>query len=294
MALKDLFRGRKAKGKPSPPTESYAVSDLIALGRLDDARRVLERRLKTNPRQHQVRLKLADLLIKQGRRAEAIDAYLEVTDGYASEGFYDKAHALLGKLSRLLPGEERIQMKLDRLELAQELDHRREVVSDAVVAAGKIKISSFTVQTLWRDIAKCSLVRELSETQLTKLFSQLAMEKLEENDRLVAAGEDRHEMFIVVQGEIAAQVLLASGKRTDLRTFSSGDIFGENALLKRKSWPSAYLAKRRTSLFRLDREGLENLLLGETDPRGLLDALRAQANDADVSRILSQLTGPGD
>ena len=97
-------------------------------------------------------------------------------------------------------------------------------------------------------------------------------------------------MFIIIQGEIAAQVLLATGKRTDLRTFSSGDIVGENALLKRASWPTAVIAKRKTSMFSLDRAGLEQLLVGESDPRGLLDTLRAQGNDQDVMAACAKLT----
>ncbi len=290
MALKDLFRGGKGRPRPSSRTESYSVSDLVAIGRLDEARTVLEERLKTNPRQHQVRLKLADLLMKQGKGADAVDCYLEVADGYASDGFYDKAHALLAKLARLLPNEAKILAKIERLEHAQELERRRAVIIQAVADGGKIKMSSFTIQSLWPDIAKCSLVEELNDDQLTRLFGQVGLEKVDDGDRLVSAGAERHEMFIVIQGEIAAQILLATGKRTDIRIFSSGDIVGENALLKRKSWPASYIARKRTSMFRLDREGLEMMLLGETDPRGLLDALRAQGNDVEVDQILSQLS----
>ena len=67
------------------------------------------------------------------------------------------------------------------------------------------------------------------------------------------------------------------------------DCLGENALLKRKAWPASYIAKKRTSMLRLDRNGLETLLLGEADPRGLLDALRAQGHDGNIDQILSQL-----
>lgn len=289
MALKDLFRGAKGRSRPAT-AHSYSVSDLIALGRLDEARAALEKQLKSNPRQHQVRLKLADLMMKQGQRADAVDVYLEVADGYAADGFFDKAHALLAKLTRLLPNEERLRAKIDRLERRQELERRREIVTAAVAAGGKIKMSSFTIQTLWPEIAKCSLVETLTEEQLTKLFSQLSIDKLVEGSRLVSAGADRHEMFIVIQGEVAAQILLATGKRTDIRVFHPGDIIGDNALLKRKAWPASYVAKKRTSMFRLDRDGLEHLLLGETDPRGLLDALRAQGHDGEVVQTLSRLS----
>ena len=294
MALKDLFRGGKPKPRTAAKTERYSVSDLVALGRLDEARETLEKRLKANPREHHTRLKLADLLMKQGKGADAMDVYLQVADGYSADGFFDKAHALLARLSRMLPGEAKLAAKLERLERAQELERRREVVTRAVVDAGRVKMSAFTLQTLWSDIAKCSLVEELSEPQVARLFSLVDLEKVAEDDRLVSAGADRHEMFIIIQGEIVAQVLLASGKRTDLRTFTSGDIVGENALLKRRAWPASYLARRRTTMFRLDRAGLENLLLGEADPRGLLDALRAQGHDDDVGQTLSQLsqTGP--
>ena len=228
--------------------------------------------------------------MKQGRGADAVDTYLDVADGYANDGFYDKAQALLSKLTRLLPDEQRIFKKIKRLDRAQELDRRRDLVTNAVAKGGRVKLSTFAVQHMWPSIAKCSLVEKLTREQVTRFFSHVDVVKVEEGEHLVSAGADRHEMFIVVQGEVAAQILLATGKRTDLRTYSSGDIIGENALLKKKSWPASYLAKRRTSMFRLDRRGLEALLLGETDPRGLHDALRCQKHDDDLDQALSQLT----
>ncbi len=271
----------------------HSVSDLIALGRVEEAEQRLRDRLKRNNRDHHARLKLADLLFKTDRRIDAVEEYMFVAEGYASDGFDDKAHALLIKLERLMPGEPKLTAKIERLEHAKEMERRCNLARKALLE-DLHGAHAFTVQQLAEKLDRCSLLEGLTEEQIQRLFRRLELVRMEEGEELVRRGGQREELLILLRGEIAAEVLLANGSRTAIRTFDSGKVIGDKALLERQPWAADYSVTRKAAALKLDRSGLEELLLGESDPRGLLDALRSQNSDGEVVEAVAGLSAPAE
>ncbi len=74
-----------------------------------------------------------------------------------------------------------------------------------------------------------------------------------------------------------------------IRSFTSGDIIGEGALLERGAWPAHYRVAEPITALRLTREGLEQTLVGNPDPRAFLEVLREQHHDRDVAATLRRL-----
>jgi len=285
VALKDWFRGR---GKED--AAQYTVDDLIALERFGEAEARLRTRLSISPRDLHARLKLADLLVRTSRSPEALDEYLVVADEYGRDGFYDKAHALLEKVGKLVPFDEKIRQKMKALDRAKKLERRREVVVEGILAAGWKggKVSPVELRRLLWDLASSPLFDRLNEGQLRRLFREMTIERLRPDDPLVGKGESREEIYLIAQGSIAVKTVLQNGQETVLRTFGAGDLIGDRALLEHRPWAADYQVEDRSALFKLDREGLEQVLTGEADPRGLLDALRIQRHDHTVaSKVLS-------
>ena len=81
----------------------------------------------------------------------------------------------------------------------------------------------------------------------------------------------------------------AGGQAVTVRSFTSGDIIGEAALLERGTWPADYRAAEPVTALKLTREGLERCLVGNPDPRGFLETLREQHNDRDVAATVRRL-----
>ena len=69
----------------------------------------------------------------------------------------------------------------------------------------------------------------------------------------------------------------------------AGDVIGERALFGRQPWPAVYVASSKALALVLDRGSMEKALTGEDDPRGLLEALRADRNDEDVQRAVAKI-----
>ncbi|MCP4204914.1 MAG: cyclic nucleotide-binding domain-containing protein [bacterium] len=290
MALKDWLNSMtsaagKASSRSSASDEDLSIDDLITLERYDEALVRLKNRVSKNKGDYRSRIRLADLYLKTSKPTEAIEEYLSVADRYTAEGFFDKGYALVAKLARMIPHEEKLQAKMAAIQRAKKLEHRRQVIVGALgTVAWAVEIRQH-----WSDLIQGPLVEVLSRDQLKRVFPLFQIQRLQEGDVLVERGASRETLFVILTGELAAEVELATGNATDLRTFRGGDLVGERALLKRMPWPATYRAKVATKVLGLSREGLEKSLLGEEDPRGFLNALRMQELDAEVADSVSKL-----
>lgn len=290
MALKDWLNNLssgsgKATTRGGGSTDELSIDDLITLERYDEALTRLKKKAAKNKSDYRSRIQLADVYLKTSQPAEAIEEYLSVADRYASEGFFDKGYALVAKLARMLPHEERLKSKMSALRRAKRLEHRRQVIVGSLAT----KTWAIEIRQHWRDLIRGPLVEVLSEHQLEKLFPLLEIRRLGEGELLVGRGSSAQELYLILTGEIAAEVALASGGTTDLRTFHGGDIVGERSLLRRDPWPATYRTKTATKLLALTREGLEQALLGEEDPKGFLDLLRMQRHDTEVAEAAGKI-----
>ncbi len=295
MALKKWF----SKGPSRPDTEpEYSIDDLIALERFDEAEDRLRAKLKANINDLHSQLKLAELYIRSGRGAKAVDEYVSVADAYAADGFFDKATALLAKVAKLAPGHEKVPLKIEALRRAKRLERRRLVVTEALLASSgsggeRAGISAFKVQRMWRDLSDCPLVERLDEDRLRRLFTSLELMHLRPGEILAEKDEQMDQLFVIARGEIEAVAVLPNGSTTVLRGFAPGQIIGDRALLEHRPWPTVYRAgDGKCSLLKLDQTGLAKAIQGDPDPREFLDALREQRNDQDVVWSMEKLARP--
>ncbi len=285
MSLKNWLRDATSSVGKRGGKETLTVSDLVNLERYEEALTQLQERVRRRPQEHHSRLKLAELLMKVGRRPESVEEYLRVAEGFERDGFYNKANALVSKVARLLPGDERLEAKARRLERIKQLDHLREIVVDHLPRALAMK-----VENEWTSFVQGDLLSRLNEDQLRRVLPHLTLREHDEKDEIVSAGVRMDELLWIVAGKISAQVILPNGSMTDIRSFGGGDLIGEGALLGHQPWPAVYVAAKKTMLLVLDRNGLEKALIGEPDPRGLLEAFRADRNDEKVQGAVSKMT----
>ena len=106
---------------------------------------------------------------------------------------------------------------------------------------------------------------------------------------LAERGSKIEQLFIFAGGEAEALVDLGDGRPMQLHTYAVGDIIGDRSLFEHQPWPATYRVTEEGRLFRLDPAGLQRALLGNPDPRALIDALRARRSDHDVAAAVRKL-----
>lgn len=292
MVLKGLF-GRKKKPVRTEADKDLTIEDLITLERYEEALEQLKARVKMVPKDLHAHLRLAEVYVALKVVDKALDEYVFVADSQVEDGFYDKGVAVLSKAAKLAPGNDRLPRKIESYRKLKRLENRRQYAvkgllnnkSTGTETAGN---STLEIELLWSKIAKSHLVEQLDGENLEKLFSVVEMIKTRDGQILADRGSDFPVMFLVVDGVIEAGVEV-NGKSTTIRSFTTGDLIGDGALLERKSWPAEYKVTQPGTLFRLDREGLQLVMAGNADPVAFLSVLRQQHHDRDVAASLARL-----
>jgi len=284
--LKKLF------GRDEKPERELTIEDLVTLERYDEAATRLRARIKSAPKDLHAHLKLAEVYVELRVLDKALDEYVFVADSYVADGFFDKGVALLGKARKLLPGDDMLPRRIEQYRRQKRLDRRRRLAIEGLAAntttskaAGN---SAVELELLWNQITKSHLVEALTGSQLKRLFSAMEMRTLAVDDILGEAGTADARLYLVVNGVVEATARIDQ-EPVSIRTFTTGDIIGDVALLERKPWPATFRVKTAGIAFCLDRRGFEQVMVGNEDPRGFIATLRRQDNDRDVARTIAAL-----
>jgi tetratricopeptide (TPR) repeat protein len=282
------FRG----SKKSPEPQDLTIDDLIVLERYEEAEGRLKARLKDNPNDLHSHLKLAEVYTELQQLAKAVEEYGFVAEEYAQDGFHDKGIALLSRAAKLAPHDASLRFKIEKLQREKDMEHVRGQALEGLQKANGVEAgtSMLELRRLWHYLAAGTLVQHLPGDQLKRLFSNMELVHLEPPLVLVREGSPEAFLLLIVTGVVEATAP-AGGREMTVRSFSSGDILGEAAFLERGAWPANYRVAEPLIGLKLLRAGLEQALVGNPDPRGLLETLREQHNDRDVAATIRRLRG---
>jgi CRP-like cAMP-binding protein len=286
LVFKKLFGGGGAK-----PPETLDIDDLIVLERYEEAEQRLRQKLEANANDLHAHTKLAEVFTALRKVDSAVVEYLFAADEYADDGFYEKAIALLSKAAKLAPADPTIAQRVERFEEQRRIEQNRAMVIEGLMTARRDSAerpSLLAAQQLWLDLQSAALMKKLTADQLKRLFGAVTILRIEGPTEVAIRGAADPALYIIARGGVEA-IWVTAQRRMPLRSFGVGDVFGESTLFERQPWPATYRAEPRTTLLKLDKGGLEQALQGNSDPVGLLEALRGAHFDRDVSGMIERL-----
>jgi tetratricopeptide (TPR) repeat protein len=279
------FRGGKKQQEP----QEYTVDDLIVLERYDEAVDRLRARLKEVPADLHSRLKLAEVYSQLRQFEKAVDEFVFVAEEYAQDGFHDKGIALLAKAMKLAPLDQGLRARAEKLQRGKSMEQVGTLALEGLRQAGGAQGSTaLELKRLWHHLAGSTVVQHLPGEALNRLLSAMELLHFEPDQVIATEGSQEAFLLLIVLGVVETSV--RSGDQVvALRSFSSGAVVGEAALLERGSWPALYRTAEPVTALKLTREGLESCLVGNADPRGFLETLREQHNDREVAAMARRL-----
>jgi tetratricopeptide (TPR) repeat protein len=290
VGIRSWFGGGTKQQAEKGKEQDYTIDDLIVLERYDEAADRLKTRIKLNPQDLHSHLKLAEVYAQLRQFEKAVDEFGFVAEEYATDGFHDKGIALLSKAQRLAPLDQSIRFKIERIQRDKSMEHVRSFALEGLRQAGGAQAGSSAVELkrLWHNLTATAVVQHLSGDQLKRLFSAMQLVRLEPETVIAEEGSQEAFLLLIVTGTVEGFVK-DGGREMLVRSFTSGDIIGEAPLLERGVWPVSYRASDQVTALRLAREGLEQALVGNPDPRGFLEVLREQHNDRDIAATLRRI-----
>lgn len=293
--ISHVFKKRPTKtrkGRPKAPDRGPSADELILMRRFPEAEVALRALLKEQ-RDPQWRLKLADVLRELGRGDDAVTEYLHASDAFLEDGFTDRAHAAAMRARKLVPGRADIEARFQRLQHRKRLDFLQRGAVDALEKAastdeGHVSMARIELEQIWNRLSDTDFVRVCEPHQLIRLLAQMKLKRVAEGKRLVAEGSTGGLAVLICRGELEARRITSKGSLA-LRTFGQGDFLGERSVLSRGAWQVSLVAPEAATVLTLDRAGFEATLVGNDNPRELIDFLRGQSQDQEVERLVNQL-----
>jgi tetratricopeptide (TPR) repeat protein len=262
-------------------------------GALDKALRDFQTVLEADPRDANVRLKVGDLLLRQGQRQQAFDAYLKVADLFMRQGFDAKAVALYKQITKIDPTRYDVYVPL--ADLYQRLGLISEAMSALQTAADHYHREGRKSEALdlLRRMASLDPTNTTSRLKIAELLRQAGREEeaLSEYEETVAELERQGDWE--AQATVLERILELEPKRIETLTVLT------NLLLDRgQSERAATFAKRLTDAEPNTPENYELLAtvyrsLGSEDAttdtyRQLAEVHRARGEEDKAREILQR------
>ncbi len=115
----------------------------------------------------------------------------------------------------------------------------------------------------------------LSDAELIALCAHIRVVRYGAGQRVVAQGDRGDRFYTIVAGQTQVVVQDRAGRETAIENLSTGDSFGETALLEQVPRTASIITTARTVLFEIDRDGFEQFVVASAGGRtGVTDAIR--------------------
>ncbi len=101
----------------------------------------------------------------------------------------------------------------------------------------------------------------LDETERTALCSHIRLIRYGSKRRIIRQGDEGDCFYTIVSGEADVVIEDSSGRETIVETLSTGDSFGETALLEKVPRTASIIAKSAVAAFEIDRESFERFIV---------------------------------
>ncbi len=264
--------------------------------------------LQGAPGSFEARMKVADVLLKQGMVAEAMEVYKVIAWHFTKAGFpllgivaikmltaVEKSYAeVLEVLAGLYSADsDRASLEapapklpdLDRVEITKAAENVDSVVPLAGKELGNLATKLATDEKGLQDypekLPAIPLFSDLPEDAFASLLSDLRLRRFSQGGVVLREGDRGESFFLLARGavEVSKQV---SGEDLVLARLADGSVFGEMALVSREPRSATVRARSHVDLLELTRADLEK-------EAGQMESIGRALKKFTRSRMLSNL-----
>lgn len=198
------------------------------------------------------RFLILDFRNVSGADSAAVAGFSKIFNMAALERVEIMLSALSPAVERLLEPAIEDGCHRGAISVAVDLDHALEACEERLIGASKSTHEP-------EDIA-LQLVRTLGpHPRLPDLVSVMERMECPSGKKLICAGEEADDIFVVGSGSVKVQVTLANGRPLRLRGMTAGAVLGEVAYYLDGTRTADVIVDRPATLFKLTRRALEKL-----------------------------------
>jgi cAMP-dependent protein kinase regulator len=271
-------------------THEQRAAELAAAGKLQDAVEQYTAVLAVAPANVTARQRLAELLLKLGRKAHAVEQYLCLVGKYASEGQLLKAVATCHIVLQIDPGHSGTHAIL--ADLYAQRDASRAAPPAESAGNGDRDGGAAQPPPDPAALARVPLFSEVPPEAFVPLIGVLSRREVPMGDVIVHEGAAGDTLYAVVEGLVRVERRNARGDVRVVAELGEGEFFGEISLLSGCPRLATVTAARDCELLELQRGGLERVAVAYP---GIMDVVtrfyreRLLANVLRASPVLQKV-----
>ncbi|TNM94947.1 hypothetical protein fugu_017706 [Takifugu bimaculatus] len=159
------------------------------------------------------------------------------------------------------------------------------------ITRARVKKNSSEANLIVKAIQKNDFLSRLDDEQTAMMVDLLAVSSFKPGDHVIKEGTEGDSMYIVAGGELR----VTQGGR-DLRTLTTGDVFGELAILYNCKRTATVTAKTAVRLWCMERQTYRTIITNKSKKRreqlmGFLKMSRTlkDLNDVQLSKIIDSM-----
>jgi cAMP-dependent protein kinase regulator len=225
---------------------------LFSGGKYEKELKDLQKKVKQEPKNFYLQVKMADLLEKMGKRGEALETYRSVSEKYSQNGFLVQAIAVNKVILRLDPSQTQIHDQLAELyakrEMAQEEKIEPEAFPDSTKGAPK---KEMPVVPLFSDLRKEELSRVIEKIQ-AKQYARATV--------VCQEGDSGDSIFIISHGKVGVFRRNSSGEKVFITELKEGDFFGEFGFFSNSRRQATVETVVDTEVLEITKKDLEEII----------------------------------
>lgn len=273
------------------------ASALVAKGKIPQALEAWSQVADAAPDDLAAHQKVAELLQKLGRKADAIDVYEDVAKRYAQKGLFFKASALCRVLLTLEPGHQRTQELIASL-VAKSKPQQAAPAAAPPPGATTLEIDiEVVVPTaplagappaipLFSSLAKDELISVLNGAMEVRAFAA--------GDVVVTEGSPGDSMFALAEGSASVWRDYAGKNKRKVAEVAQGDIFGEAAMVSGAPRLATVVVDTDAVALEFKREAMSKVITRHAQVGQKIDQFYRERLLANVLRASPVLRGLGD
>jgi CRP-like cAMP-binding protein len=236
-------------------------AQMLAKGNLEEALAAFRMVLKAAPQELAYRQKVAEVLLRMGRKPEAIAEYQATAESWARTGWLLRAIALCKVILQLEPGHTRTQALLADLYARQE---RSRTSGGNAPAPGTAvmpppKVSAGAEQPAVRS-GPIPLFSALERAEFLEVLARMERREAQPGETIVREGAEGDSMFVIVEGEAEVVRQASEGGSVTVARMGEGEFFGEMALLSEGVRLASVVAVGQVVLLELTRQRMADVI----------------------------------
>ena len=224
---------------------------LMQKGDFKKAMKLIEYKLKKNPSDFNLKIKLGECYEGNKEIEKATETYLEVANEYIKSGDKNRGFAVLKKAEKISPENSEVKEKLKNLE--EKKSEEESFSFDIEVEEIKLTEEQEKLKTLLKEIFP------IGENALNKIASAFELKEIKEGETLINEGEDGTSLYILLEGEMKVfSKDFSQGK--EIGVLKRGEVIGEVSFLKGVKRTATVVAKSNSRVAELSGSKAKEIL----------------------------------